>query len=200
MSKDPRKDIRGFNVTLDARTIEGYASVFNSESDDLGGFTEICMPGCFARSLSSINPDVRCLWNHNTNAPMGRVSAGNFEVREDDLGLFFKCFLPNTSYADDLIQLYTPMFEGKSPILYQNSFGFYIDEDDWEVRNDGSLLHIIHSAILDECSLGVCIPAYPQAISELLLSDKTIGGYRSKLVQYQNHQQSKKKLELYQYI
>jgi uncharacterized protein len=45
--------------------IIGYAAVFNSLSEDLGGFRERIEPGCFARACKE--DDVRALKNHNTD-------------------------------------------------------------------------------------------------------------------------------------
>ena len=42
-------EVRSFNIELreegESRFVEGYASVFNSRSRDLGGFQEIILPG-----------------------------------------------------------------------------------------------------------------------------------------------------------
>ena len=48
------------------KKIRGVASVFNSESRDLGGFTEVIDRHAFDEALEA-NPDVTCLWNHNSD-------------------------------------------------------------------------------------------------------------------------------------
>jgi uncharacterized protein len=81
--------------------IEGYAAVFNSYSQDLGGFKERIKPGTFARALKE-KQDVRCLFNHDASAVLGRLSAGTLTVREDSTGLFYHCDLPDTQMGRDL--------------------------------------------------------------------------------------------------
>ena len=46
----------------DKPTISGYAAVFNSMSEDLGGFVEVIRPGAFKRSLAE-GADVRCVFS-----------------------------------------------------------------------------------------------------------------------------------------
>ena len=47
----------------DSRIVEGYAIVFNSESRDLGGFTEVIEPTALEGVLQQ--SDILCLLNHN---------------------------------------------------------------------------------------------------------------------------------------
>jgi len=82
--------------------IEGYASVFNKLSVDLGGFREKIKPSAFARAIKE-KQDVRCLFNHNSDiGVLGRTSAGTLTMREDAHGLFYRCDLPETQLARDL--------------------------------------------------------------------------------------------------
>lgn len=59
------KEIRNNNLELktESRTVEGYALVFNSESNDLGGFTEVIEPSSLEGVLE--RSDILCLLNHN---------------------------------------------------------------------------------------------------------------------------------------
>jgi HK97 family phage prohead protease len=82
--------------------LEGYASVANSTSQNLGGFKERIRPGTFARSLRE-KADVRFLYNHNADAGvLGRTKSGTLALTEDEHGLAFRCEIPDTQMARDL--------------------------------------------------------------------------------------------------
>ncbi|MDB5295013.1 MAG: phage prohead protease, family [Phycisphaerales bacterium] len=83
----------------------GYAAVFNSPSEDLGGFRETIRPGAFARTLADAGRDVRALVDHDPGKLLGRTSAGTLAVTEDAKGLRIAAHLPDTSYAKDLASL-----------------------------------------------------------------------------------------------
>ena len=63
--------------------IEGYAIIFNSMSDDLGGFREIVAPN----ALDGVDvSDVKCLINHDFSYVIGRTQAGTLELQVDEKG------------------------------------------------------------------------------------------------------------------
>lgn len=84
-----------------AGKLEGYAAVFNSPSQDLGGFTESVRPGAFKRSLSK-PAGILALYDHDSRSILGRVGAGTLRLVEDSRGLQFEIDLPQTSYGNDL--------------------------------------------------------------------------------------------------
>lgn len=88
----------------ETRKIVGYAAVFNSNSEDLGGWVERIAPGAFAKVLRE-KQDVRCLFNHDSNKVLGRTSSGTLKLEEDTKGLRFECTPPDTNEARDVITL-----------------------------------------------------------------------------------------------
>lgn len=80
----------------------GHAAVFNSPSQDLGGFTEVIRPGAFKRSLAG-SVDPLALVQHMPQLVLGRRSAGTLRLHEDERGLAFEIDVPDTSAARDLL-------------------------------------------------------------------------------------------------
>ena len=119
-------------------TLEGYAANFNSLSEDLGGFRELLVRGCFAEAIKT--SDVRGLFNHNPDKILGRTASGTLRVFEDEKGLRFEVDPPETSYAKDL---QISMQRGD---VNQCSFGFRVaaDGDHWKEDSDGLWIRTIH--------------------------------------------------------
>lgn len=85
-----------------AKTLVGYAAVFNSPTDIGGYFTEQIAPGAFSEA---INGDVRCLFNHDSGNVLGRNKAGTLRLSEDAKGLRFEVDLPDTNLGRDVGKL-----------------------------------------------------------------------------------------------
>jgi HK97 family phage prohead protease len=138
----------------DGMRLEGYAALFNSRSENLGGFTETIKPGAFRASLRARN-DIKLLWNHDTGAVLGSTRAGTLTLTEDDRGLRVSAMLPNTSYGRDARELVS---RGDVSAF---SFGFSMPArggDEWSA--DGTE-RVLKSVRLHEVSL-VAFPAYPE--------------------------------------
>lgn len=147
-----------------SRTVSGYFATFDTLSSDLGGFREKIAKGAFANSLKNY-PDVRCLYNHNDDLLLGRVSSGTLSVSEDEQGLRFSVTLPHVSYASDLIAL---MERGDVSAC---SFGFSVDDsegdgDTWEVIG-GVVTRTLLRVVLFEGSIIANPPAYPNTVADL---------------------------------
>lgn len=133
----------------DGMTFEGYASVFNSESEDLGGFRETVAPGAFKRSLQSRN-DIKMLFNHDTGAILGSTRSGSMTLVEDERGLKVRATLPQTSLANDVAELI------RTGIVDSMSFGFSVIRDSWDSSGTNRVLEAVR---LHEVSI-VAFPAY----------------------------------------
>lgn len=139
------KEIRNNNlevraITPESRRIEGYALVFDSESNDLGGFVE----KIDRRALDGVieKSDVLCLLNHNEDRGVlarSNKGEGSLKLIVDDKGLLYRFDAPNTALGDELL-------EGiRRGDINTSSFAFVCNSDTWEKRSDGSYLRTINS-------------------------------------------------------
>jgi HK97 family phage prohead protease len=135
----------------DGMTFTGYASVFNSPSEDLGGFVEYVAPGAFKRSLQSRN-EVKLLWNHDAGEPLASLRGGTMQLVEDSRGLKVTAQLPQTSRGRDVAELL------RTKVIDSMSFGFNVIRDSWST--DGKI-RTLESVRLFETSI-VSFPAYSQ--------------------------------------
>jgi len=144
--------------------IEGYAAVFNKDSEDMG-FIERIAPGAFKNSLKT--SDVRALFNHDSNIILGRESSGTLELKEDKKGLFMSVTPPDTQLVRDMVL--SPIERGD---VTQQSFGFTVQSDDWDYRdNEPSIRTITEIKELFDVS-PVTFPAYPDTAVALRSLDK----------------------------
>lgn len=138
------KEIRNCNKSeirnLETRTVEGYAVVFDSLSNDLGGFNEIISRNALDGVLEK--SDVFCLLNHdNSRGILARSNKGqgSLELTIDDKGLKYRFGTPKTALGDELL-------EGlRRGDINASSFAFTVGSDTWEKREDGSYLRTINS-------------------------------------------------------
>lgn len=139
-------------------TLIGYASVFNSLSEDLGGFRERVAPTAYDRTLSDPKLDCKALINHDATFLIGRTTNGTLRLNTDSIGLRMVVDLPNTSYARDL------MASVSRGDMNQMSFAFTADDEDWvdgEDPDNGESIRIrtLKSVNLMDVSC-VTYPAY----------------------------------------
>ena len=133
--------------------IEGYFVVFNFIYEIAPGMTESVAPGAFNNTLGG---DIRCLTDHDSRLVLGRTTAGTFELRQDDYGLWGRALInPNDQ---DAMNTKARVDRGD---VNQASFGFDILNEDTEVREDGSVHWTIREVKLYECSV-VTFPAYKE--------------------------------------
>jgi uncharacterized protein len=147
-------------VEGDVQKIVGYGAVFESRSENLGGFTELISKGAFD---SVLKDDVRALFNHDPNFVLGRSTSGTLKLSVDDVGLRYEIDTPNTQMVRDLVV--EPMKRGD---ISGSSFGFMIEEDDWDENSEtGAITRTIKkfSRLLDVSP--VTYPAYPETEAAL---------------------------------
>lgn len=143
--------------------IMGYAVVFDSWSEVLTDgrgrpFRERFAPGAFDRALAS-SPDVRALWNHNSDFPLGRVNNGTLRISKDARGVRFDLNPPDTSWGRDAVE---SIRRGDvSGVSFQFAVKRDGTADTWERPGaDGVASRTVLDADLYEIS-PVTFPAYP---------------------------------------
>lgn len=134
-----------------APQIVGYAAVFDSPSQDLGGFTEIVKPGAFTRTLKKA--DVRALFNHNPDYVLGRTKSKTLKLMEDAHGLMMEVMPPDQQWSRDL------MDSIKRGDIDGMSFAFYTRKDNWYMDGQTQYRELL-DVELDDVSV-VTYPAYP---------------------------------------
>ena len=166
-SKEPEVRVNSTEIEVraegDGMTFTGYASVFNSPSEDLGGFIEYVAPGAFKRSLQSRN-EVKLLWNHDSGEPLASLRGGTMQLVEDERGLKVTAQLPNTSRGRDVAELL------RTKVIDSMSFGFNVIKDTWS--RDGQT-RTLESVRLFEVSV-VSFPAYGATTATVRSTQPTI--------------------------
>lgn len=154
-------DVQDLELRIDGdkQTVVGYGAVFNSMSNDLGGFREYISPEAFEGRMED---DVRFLFNHDPNYVLARTTNGTLRMSVDEKGLRYEADMPNTSTARDLVELL------KNGTVNQSSFAFIVEDDSWEMK-DGMNIRTINkvSRLYDLSS--VVYPAYSEASSSVAL-------------------------------
>lgn len=139
------KEIRNSNneitpILPESRTVSGYAIVFNSDSNDLGGFIERIDP----TSLDGVieQSDVLCLLNHNEDRGVlarSNKGEGSLTLEIDEIGLKYTFEAPNTALGDELL-------EGlRRGDISTSSFAFTVGKDSWSKLENGTYLRTINS-------------------------------------------------------
>ena len=112
-----------FNVSY-SRTVEGYAVVFESESENIG-WREIIHKGAITEETIN-NSDVFAKFNHDSNKILARSKYGNGSllIEVDDNGVRYMFESPKTALGDELLEY---LHRGD---ITSSSFAFSIDKND----------------------------------------------------------------------
>lgn len=145
-------ELRAKDTATGGSTIEGYAAVFNSKSEDLG-FREIIMPGAFDRALEESH-DVRALWNHNSDMVLARTKSGTLRLTVDERGLKIEADMPDTQAGRDALTLI------RRGDVDQMSFAFRTLTDEWRMEDGETIRELRDLELLDVSP--VAYPAYAE--------------------------------------
>ena len=161
----PNKEVRTFNIENlelrmdgDVKKVIGYGAVFNSMSNDLGGFREIISKNAFEGRLED---DVRFLVNHD-GLPLARTTNNTLRLSVDEKGLRYEAIMPDTTLSNDLMELM------KNGTISQSSFAFIVEDDSWEQKDGVNIRTINKVSRLFDVS-AVTYPAYEEASSSVAL-------------------------------
>lgn len=167
------REIRSLGDNLvtseDSRSVEGMALVFDSLSQDLGGFREKISPSALDGVLE--RSDVLALLNHDRNQGILAVSIhgeGNLTLEKTETGLRYSFEAPNTPCGDRLVE------ELRNGNIKSSSFAFSVQKDSWEKTENGYIRTIEQFGELFDVS-PVNNPAYTQTECAL----RSLEEYRS---------------------
>ena len=143
-----------------SRTVSGYGSVFNSQSEDLG-FIETIDPKAITDETIK-RSDVFATLNHDNDKILARCKygSGSLELKCDDKGLYYRFDAPNTDLGDELLEY---LNRGE---IDSSSFAFTVKRDEWTKGDDGKTYRrILEIDQLFDVSPVYC-SAYPEAICQ----------------------------------
>ena len=142
-----------------ARRIIGHAAVWDSETEIFDGYHEVVRRGAFSKTIRE--SDVLGLFNHDPNIPLGRLSAGDLVLDEDDRGLRYEIDIDHED--SDARSVVRKIQTGK---VRGSSFGFRPVKAPESVRDDGTVLRELHEVQLFDVS-PVVYPAYQETDTQL---------------------------------
>ena len=155
---------RNFNIEYrvddasnpDSRTVEGYGSVFETPSADLGFIETISRSAITEDTIK--NSDVFATLNHDDDKILARsrYGEGSLELTVDEKGLRYRFEAPKTNLGDELLE------HLNRREITSSSFAFTVADDIWEKR-DGQIYRTITKIDRIYDVSPVFEPAYPAA-------------------------------------
>ena len=168
--------------TIETRTEEredgtpviiGHASLYDSRSQNLGGFYETIERGAFTPELIE-KSDVRALINHDQNLILGRSTSGTLKLEADEKGLRYEFDVPDTTYGKDLL---VSMKRGD---IDSSSFAFTVKRDTWSSDEEGNDIRTINEIERLYDVSPVTYPAYSEA-NDLTVAQRGLAVYKEKV-------------------
>ena len=100
------------DIDVKNRIVTGYLANFGTKDSD----DDVIEKGAFAKSIKERKDSIYFLNQHDWSKPHGKFN----ELKEDSTGLYFESMpLPNTSYSNDLLELYALGIVNEHSIGYQ---------------------------------------------------------------------------------
>lgn len=187
MKKDTNKEIRYFNEIRanedsESRKVEGYAVIFNSQSEDLG-FYETIEPSAITDEVIA-KSDVFALMNHDNNRGIlarSRRGKGSLKLLVDDRGLKYEFDAPKTALGNELLEML------RRNDITSSSFAFTVASDGevWEKR-DGKYYRTIKKIDRLFDVSPVYNPAYNETTVACRSFDNIIKIEKDNLIDYWN--------------
>lgn len=132
--KDLERRNYAFPVTVtgddDKRTVEGYALLFDVESDGLS-FKEVIERGALDGVIEKSN--VFALLDHNSDRGIlarSKNGVGSLYLEVDDKGLKYRFEAPKTALGDELLEY---LRRGE---INESSFAFTVESDAWKLVDE----------------------------------------------------------------
>ena len=120
------------DVDTTGRVVTGYFAAFGNIDSD----SDVILPGAFDRTIRERGPGgknrIMHLWQHDPWRPIGKPSV----LQEDDHGLYFETYLPETTLGNDTLKLY------EAGIINEHSIGFQIVQANQATRDGQEITEI----------------------------------------------------------
>lgn len=157
----------------DSRIIEGYGIVFNSLSEDLGGFRELILPEAVDGVLEK--SDIMSVLNHSINRGVLARSingSGSLQLTKDAKGVKYSFVAPNFDLGNEVL-------EGiKRGDIRGSSFAFNVNEtgQKWSKDSNGTYIRTItkFERIFD------ISPVYTGAYQDTTVAVRSFDEFRAK--------------------
>jgi hypothetical protein len=149
-------ELRAAEGEDEKKSLRGTGIVFNSWSEDLGGFREMILPEAVDGVIDGA--DIRSFFNHDPSLVLGRTKAGTMRVNVESGGVRYEVDLPETSAGRDVHE------STRRGDVTGSSFQFSVAEDgDTWTERAGKVERKIHK-LAGVYEIGpVSLPAYPRA-------------------------------------
>lgn len=137
MEKEIR-NIGEIRANAESRNVDGYAIVFNSLSENLGGFRELILPEAVDGVIEK--SDVMATLNHDQSRGIlarSRYGNGTLSLEADEKGLRYTFDAPHTALGDECLEYL------RRGDINQSSFAFTVLEDSWSKQEDGTYIRTI---------------------------------------------------------